>query len=147
VVRDLDRIHGLGEEASHWLAIRALTFNAHFLACLLPGVPILQTAHEVRACRDAGSAGLLDVLAFAREDEAKHPAACLPHVWTVTSDSQAARVAVAAGADELVLLKSVTVPRGLSWDEAARQGHVDEAFGGLVSAGGLHVEVANLRAG
>src|SRR5262249_50947889 len=37
VVRDLDRLHRLGEEAAHWLALRALSVNARFLAALLPG--------------------------------------------------------------------------------------------------------------
>src|SRR5258708_14485560 len=36
-IRHLDRWHGLGEEASHWLALRALSLNAHFLPHLLRG--------------------------------------------------------------------------------------------------------------
>jgi aspartokinase-like uncharacterized kinase len=41
VVRELDRRHALGEEASHWLALRALTVNAHFLQALLPGAAVV----------------------------------------------------------------------------------------------------------
>ena len=41
VVRQLDRCHGLGEETSHWLALRALSLTAHLLASLLqPHRPI-----------------------------------------------------------------------------------------------------------
>src|SRR5438132_894215 len=48
VVRAYDRDHHLGEEKSHWLALRALTFNAHFLAGLLPGGVVVD---DWRACR------------------------------------------------------------------------------------------------
>src|SRR5260370_31880678 len=34
-VRELDRVHFLGEDAAHWLALHALTANAPFLAPLL----------------------------------------------------------------------------------------------------------------
>src|SRR5262245_8668077 len=34
-VRELDRVHGLGEEASHWLALRALGGTAAFLEQLV----------------------------------------------------------------------------------------------------------------
>src|SRR6185312_432391 len=37
LVRTLDRTHGLGEESSHWLALRALAINAALLAALVPG--------------------------------------------------------------------------------------------------------------
>src|SRR5262245_40258341 len=36
-IRTLDRTHALGEEASHWLALRALAINAALLAALVPG--------------------------------------------------------------------------------------------------------------
>src|SRR4051794_12217769 len=39
-VRRLDNVHGLGEEASHWLALRALELNAQFLSHLL-GAPLV----------------------------------------------------------------------------------------------------------
>src|SRR5262249_51626632 len=34
-IRKIDRWHHLGEEKAHWLALRALTINAHFLAAIL----------------------------------------------------------------------------------------------------------------
>src|SRR2546430_770089 len=42
VVRDLDARHGLGQEKAHWLALRALTLNAHFLASLLPSACVVE---------------------------------------------------------------------------------------------------------
>src|SRR5437763_17043375 len=40
-IRVLDRVHGLGDEAAHWLALHALSVNARFLARLLPPAPVL----------------------------------------------------------------------------------------------------------
>ena len=63
-VRNLDRRHGLGEEKAHWLALRAMTLNAHFLTELLPGARVLATRFsEMRP-----NAGLfvLDAHAFAQ---------------------------------------------------------------------------------
>jgi aspartokinase-like uncharacterized kinase len=132
VVRALDARHGLGQEVSHWLALRACTLNAHFLRALLPGARITAWPHS-----GAGLA-ILDPLAFAEAD------AALPACWDATSDSVAARAAIVAGA-ELVLLKSATVPVGMSWAEAAHQGLVDPLLPGLVEAGGLRGRAVNLR--
>ncbi len=137
-VRHLDRLHGLGEERSHWLALHALALNARFLAALLPGAAVVE---------DAGAwAGLevLDAHAFARADEGRPGA--LPHCWAVTSDSVAARAAVVSGAHGLVLLKSTDLPQGIGWDEAGRRGLVDRNFPDVVAAGGVAVRWVNLRA-
>jgi aspartokinase-like uncharacterized kinase len=143
VVRDLDRRHGLGEEKSHWLALRALALNARFLADLLPGVRVVDSPADHR-----GGLAVLDPLAFCLADKRDNPADALPHCWAVTSDSVAARVAVAAGARRLVLLKSVTVPPAMSWTGAARAGYVDATFPGVVRAApGLEVDAVNFRAG
>ena len=74
VVRAYDHRHGLGEEASHWLALRACSLNAHFLAVLLP------EAHIVPQPRCG--LNILDPLAFALEDEGRE--AALPHTWDAT---------------------------------------------------------------
>src|SRR6185437_15465750 len=89
-VRELDRVHRLGEERAHWLALRALALNAHFLADLLPGTPVVTEWSAPGRRRRA----ILDCQAFARADEANP--GHLPHVWSATSDALAARVAVAA---------------------------------------------------
>lgn len=133
-VRDLDRQHGLGEEASHWLALRALTMNAHFLHALLPELPVVGWPAP------AGS-GILDPHAFALADDAKPDH--LPHSWDVTSDALAARAAGLLGAD-LVLLKSVDVSAAKSWDEATRAGIVDAYFAKALIPG-TQVRVVNLR--
>src|SRR5439155_8942930 len=38
-VRELDRVHGLGEEASHWLALRGLSVTAGMMESLLGPTP------------------------------------------------------------------------------------------------------------
>jgi aspartokinase-like uncharacterized kinase len=137
VIRRYDECHGLGEEAAHWLALRMLTVNAHFLADLLPGVPVMKEPV-------ATSRAIVDPYASAIADEANPDS--LPHVWGVTSDSLAVRAAVQYGAGELVVLKSAPLPTGSTWAEAARLGLVDAYFTeALANARNLQVRWVNLR--
>ena len=109
--------------------------NAWFLRELLPAAEIVD---DPRACP---ALGILDPHAFAQADEGR--LGCLPHDWSATSDSVAARVAEVGGAD-LVLLKSVEI-EGDDWERAAREGHVDPIFPGVVARAGLRVRAVNLR--
>jgi aspartokinase-like uncharacterized kinase len=141
-IRDLDRRHGLGPEQSHWLALRALSLNAHFLARLLD----VAVVEEPRAA--GARVRVLDPFAFLRGDEERHGKPTVPHSWDATADSVAARVAVAARARRLILLKSVTVPLAdLPWEEAGRRGFVDPVFASTLQAGppGLEASIVNLR--
>ena len=147
VVRNLDRRLHLGEEAAHWLALRALSLNAHFLAHLLPGAVVCDGPGACAADPSRAPLAVLDAHAFARADEGRP--GCLPHVWDAASDSLAARVAVVARASRLLLLKSVTIPAGVGWAEAGRLGLVDPLFARVLEQAGpgLRVEAINLRAG
>lgn len=120
VVRQFDELHQIGSEASHWLAVRVLTVNAHFLGELL-GVPVVATATN-------NPIAVVDPHAFCAADE-RNPGS-LPHNWDVTSDSIAARIAIVFNAN-LALLKSVNLPPNLTWPEASAQGFVDLAFSDL----------------
>ena len=135
VVRAFDRDHGLGPTAAHWLALRACTMNAWFLRELLPMSEIVEGPQRCPAL------GILDPHAFALADEGR--AGCLPHDWSATSDSVAARVAEVSGAD-LVLLKSVDI-EGDDWERTAREGLVDPIFPVIVARAGLCVRAVNLR--
>ncbi len=120
-VRELDAVHRLGDEASHWVALRTLSAAALFLRALvgdLPGVLVL------------------DGFDFATRDDA------LPRSWAVTTDSLAARAAARSRA-KLVLLKSVDIPPGTDWQAAADAGWVDGYF--PTAAAGLTVEAVNFR--
>lgn len=136
-IRCLDKLHGLGEEAAHWLALRALSVNAQFLAKLL-GLDVVghpDSTWRERVC-------ILDCHAFAAADDGEPGA--LPHRWQVTSDSIAARAARRIKAQRLVLLKSISIPVGTNWHDAARCGWVDEFFAEAVG-NTLEVRVFNLR--
>jgi aspartokinase-like uncharacterized kinase len=145
VVRELDHRHGLGEEASHWLALRALSLNAHFLASLLPSTRVIDDVLECCRVWDEGRTPILDVHEFARADEDRP--GCLPHSWAVTSDALAARVAVVADARSLVLLKSTSIPDVVDWAEAGRLGLVDAMFAEVLhqASHNPQVRIVNLR--
>jgi 5-(aminomethyl)-3-furanmethanol phosphate kinase len=126
LVRTLDRLHDLGQERSHQLALHSLDLTAHLLAALVPGLVVID---QVKALRSRGDAEIVPVLAprlFLQDDD--RSADALPHTWDVTSDSIAARIAVRLEASELVLLKSSPIPLGTDRDEAARLGLVDRVF-------------------
>lgn len=125
-VREMDRVHGLGEEAAHWLAIRSLSVAGQFLELLL-GRP--QSRHPIRVvdCHDF----------FRRQD-------VIPHTWDVTSDSLAAAVASRTAARKLVLLKSVDIPP-MPWAIAAANGWVDPHFPTAVAGATFDVVSVNFR--
>lgn len=145
-IRQLDRAHALGEETAHWLALRSLTLNAHFLAHLLPNTQVIDDWEACPPAWQAGRLPILDAYRFARADEGKP--GCLPHCWNVTSDSVAARVAIVGPARRLLLLKSATIPDAISWQEAGERGLVDSFFEKLLRCArqGLETRAINLRA-
>jgi aspartokinase-like uncharacterized kinase len=145
VVRTLHRRHGLSEELCHWLALRALSLNAYFLAGLLGRAAVVEDPAECPPAWATHRRAVLDLHAFARADEVRPGR--LPHTWAVTSDAMAARVAAVTGARRLILLKSITIPEAMSWEEAGRLGYLDEAVAGVIHAApGLEVRAVNLRA-
>jgi aspartokinase-like uncharacterized kinase len=127
-VRQLDRLHNLGQETCHWLALYALTLNAHFLATLLKrrATAVVATASDWREAWRAGRVPIIDSHALLRADENSPDR--LPHSWDVTGDSVAARLAIVCRARQLILLKSASFPSGIDWIEAGRRGLVDSHF-------------------
>jgi aspartokinase-like uncharacterized kinase len=144
LIRGMDRIHRLGEEKSHWLALRSLSLTAHLLVELAAASLPLFIADDptLQLLPDSGAYPVLDLHAFARADEGRP--GYLPHYWEVTSDSLSARVAEVMGARELVLLKSVSIPREMDWTEASRRGFVDGYFPTML-ARGVKARAVNLR--
>jgi aspartokinase-like uncharacterized kinase len=127
LIRTLDRIHRLGEERAHRLAIDGLDLNARILASLLPNCAVVNRPEELHPVFDRGQIAILAPRRFLEELDNRRPDP-LPASWDVTSDSIAARIAVGLGASRLVLVKSANLPPGADRAEAARLGLVDTFF-------------------
>lgn len=115
-IREADRRFKLGDQASHWLCVEALSVTAHLLANLLPESAFFEEFHALRdevarlaAISDRAAPIIFSPVSFLRHDAANHPQP-LPQDWTVTSDSIAARLAEQLNADQLILLKSSDAP-------------------------------------
>jgi aspartokinase-like uncharacterized kinase len=98
-VREVDRRLGLSDAAAHWMAVLAMDQHAHLLHARLPASELVEDPLEIAA---ALAAGHVPVLAPSRWLRAADP---LPHMWDVTSDSIAAWIAGAVGAERLILIK------------------------------------------
>jgi aspartokinase-like uncharacterized kinase len=96
-VRRYDDRVGLRDETAHWMAILAMDQFGLALSELIPGAVL---RHDLVPARDGVVAVLLPFALLRERDP-------LPASWDVTSDSIAAWVAGAAGAERLVLVKAV----------------------------------------
>jgi aspartokinase-like uncharacterized kinase len=146
LVRHRDRHDDLDADKSHWLAVRAMSFNSFLIEALLPNSAVISSLAQCEVVWADGRIPILDPHTFLVADETLGSAA-LPHRWTVTSDTIAARIARACQAEELVLLKSVSWPADESLASAAERGVVDEHLAREVRRSqGLRVRIENLRA-
>jgi aspartokinase-like uncharacterized kinase len=127
VVRRLDRVHALGDETAHRLALHALDLTAHVLAGLLPNSrPVGRIEELPSVWEDRIRPILVPRLILDQIDGCGYDP--LPATWKLTSDSIAARIAVHLRAEYLVLLKSASLPRCANREEAVRLGWVDPTF-------------------
>lgn len=119
----------LSEEASHWLAVRAMTVTSRLLAKLLD-VELVDQFDVVQQLATSGRATscVLDVEEFLRTREPHLPGHRLPCDWTCTSDAIAARVAEVLNAGDMVLMKSVPYPAFMTLATAAAKGLIDSHF-------------------
>jgi aspartokinase-like uncharacterized kinase len=133
-IRQLDSCHRLGEDASHWLALQALSVNARFLVQLLleSRAELMSELVELPGAWERRALPILDPFPFALANDACSDR--LPHSWETTSDSLAARVATVAGVHRLVLLKSCDLPADMTWAEATRRGLVDKHFAAILAS-------------
>jgi aspartokinase-like uncharacterized kinase len=143
VIREADAAWGLGEEASHWLCVDVMGLSARLLAAVLPEArweDRWEGLLRLLADGEGGQAIIFSPVQFLRQIEASLPPRPLPHNWSVTSDSIAARIAQVLSATELVLLKSADPP-----DQAKdRPPYVDDHFA-AAAKGLLRVRFVNLR--
>ena len=142
VIREIDRIHQLGDQTAHRLALHAMELSAQDFGRACPpsprplrrGWPLL--CMECRRNSDPGSvAGLAQIESSGHEVP--------PMSWDTTSDSIAARIAVSLAADRLILLKSAPLSPGTNRGDAARLGLVDPIFP-VVARSLARVEYVNL---
>jgi len=147
-VRAYDRRVSLRPETAHWMAILAMDQFGWALADLIPGAA---RCVDLASVRDGGVSVLLPAALLAERDP-------LPASWAVTSDSIAAWVAGAAGAERLVLVKPVAglyrswPPTGepiarLTLDELAalQPAGVDEHLPAALRAAGVETWVISGR--
>lgn len=124
LVRAWDQQYQLGEERSHWLALDSLELTARLLATLWP-VACVATPREVESIWKRASIPLVRARPWWEDAERTH-APTPPQTWETTTDTLAAWLASASGAESLWLLKSVASPNSLA--EATRQELVDPQF-------------------
>jgi len=173
VIRDWDRIHRLGDERAHWLALRAMGLNESLVVELVTDAVLIASRNEAETAWNDGRIPIVRSEDFLRREEAaivlenrefavsRLPGASessdeqmrraspiatapLPRTWDVTSDSIAAWIALRWPAERLVLLKSVDAPSGFAPGNCAEDG-VDPFFSRVVAPGGLALEWVNLR--
>ncbi len=116
-IRRADAMHGLGEEAAHWLCVDALSVTARLLGAIA-NVAVVSEAEELPSV--GPSICVFDPAPFLRNIEPLQLLERLPHTWEVTSDSIAGRIAESLAASELVLLKSCL--------PVENEGYVDDYF-------------------
>lgn len=136
-VRALHVTHGLTDEQSHGIALESLWPAGRFL-CRLVGADEYPTPYP--KIPTSGRVVVFDAHGFCYSD-----GPTLPHTWEVTTDSLAARAAVVWKATRLVLLKSIDMPPGTPWDEAAARGWVDGYFTRALAGFAGRVDAVNLR--
>jgi aspartokinase-like uncharacterized kinase len=145
-IRQADERFSLGEERSHRLCIDALAVTARLLAAIIPEAPLCDRYSLLNARVSSHEPGniIFDPREFLTDHEAALPGRALPHTWSVTTDSIAARLAQVLEADELILLKSANAPPAASLGDLAATGVVDAYFP-LVAAPLRSVRLLNLR--
>jgi aspartokinase-like uncharacterized kinase len=143
VVREFDRIHHLGNETAHHLALHAMELSARLLCAVVPGADLIDSLESVEGVfanfRLSVLAPLRTICAIEKADDDP-----LPTSWAVTSDSIAARIAAHAKASRLILLKSASIRPASTRQEAAHAGLVDPFFPEAAQAL-KRIEYLNLR--
>ncbi len=137
-VRELDHLHHLGDAASHEIGTHTLSLSSRFVASLSVRFVLTALPEEFDRCWTRQSIPIFDAAAMTLNHSP------LPSSWDVTSDSIAAWICSLHPKSQLVLVKSVDLPKGLSYRDATQAGLVDQYFPNI--AGNLtHISWCNLR--
>jgi aspartokinase-like uncharacterized kinase len=100
-VRRFDAEVGLSCDAAHWMAIMAMDLYGHVLADRIRCAVMVDEPGEISSVVCRGHVAVLAPYRWMRAADV------LPHTWGVTSDSIAAFIAGALGAERLVLIKAI----------------------------------------
>jgi aspartokinase-like uncharacterized kinase len=130
-VRDVDRRLRLSAAAAHWMAVLAMDQYAHLIADRLAGGVVVVDRQAVETALEARRVPVLAPFRWMRDADP------LPHGWDVTSDSIAAWIASATGANRVVLVKPPGARDGKTDAEL-----VDAHFGRAIPVGVTPVVVA-----
>ncbi len=133
-IREADRIHQLGDQAAHELALEVMTLTAKLIQAILPEAKLTNDYRPIEYTET--SLQILDV----RQLLSEFP---LPASWDVTSDSIAAHTASILNASELVLLKSTLPTSANSIESFVGEEFVDRYF--YEVAKDLTIRIVNLR--
>lgn len=106
-VRGIDARLGLSDDAAHWMAVLAMDQSAWLIAGRTERAQVVTSPAQIAPVAGAGRVPVLAPFEWLREADP------LPHTWDVTSDSIAAWVARATGAESLVLIKPAGATPGL----------------------------------
>jgi aspartokinase-like uncharacterized kinase len=147
-VRELDARFALDPAHAHWLCVRLMDATARTLSLMLGNAVFCDRFEKLqRLVRNVETELVVySTEEFLQQHEPRQPGQRLPLNWSVTSDSIAARLAVALPADELVLLKSSDSPAASDLEGAVQAGYVD-AFFPRVASSCAAVRCVNLVAG
>ena len=131
-IRDMDAIRPGDPTEVHWLCVDLLDVTFRLMKDWLEW-PTVRTPAQLRKQMETGFAGerptLVAVGAFySRDQQDDDMNRILPRNWQTTTDAISALLAWRSGADELVILKSCEIDPGLSLDQLAARGIIDEAF-------------------
>ena len=130
LVRDWSGQFSLSDEAAHWLAISSMDLNRQMLQHLFEWKSAADRSSAEQFWSEEARPVLLNATDFLRGEQADGRA--LPQNWNVTSDSIAYWTATQWPATELILLKSIPAPQGLSLQEASDREYVDRYFPRIV---------------
>jgi aspartokinase-like uncharacterized kinase len=144
-IRHADQLHGLGETAAHWLCVDSLGVTARMLGAILRDSPVRVIDDITELAAALPGSLIFDPGSFLRAAESMLPGEPLPHDWSVTTDSIAARVAECWPADELVLLKSCDPGPWTQFADLAECGYVDRHFPTVARRLPMPIRFVNLR--
>jgi 5-(aminomethyl)-3-furanmethanol phosphate kinase len=142
-IRELDSLHGIGDNRAHALAVRMLDVTARVVAALVPGVELVERPEALVAVWERGRIPVLAPSWLLETVDAWHDEP-LPASWDVSTDSIAARAAIWLEIPSLLLVKSTGPSESIGRLEAARRGLVDPYFP-HAAAPLVRVELVNLR--